>query len=131
MQDSSNLVDQNRRFIISFWLSDDTISIYEPPQRYYSTQRITIKIIANYYRNSGIKGGLFLERTRISKPGSAIDNPEFYKPQDFAMGTTVECFKHKFTITDADRYVLTYMMERKDEFSAELIEALAKKHELD
>ena len=80
------------------------------------------------HRNSGIKGGQFLERSRISKPHSSKDNPDYYKPQDFAMGATVECFKHKFVITDADKYVLTYMMDRKDEFPAETIEALAKKH---
>ncbi len=76
-----------------------------------------------------MRGGLFLERTRISKPHSPTDNPEYYKPLDFAIGSTVECFKHKFTITDADKYVLTYMMNRKDEFPAEMIEALAKKHD--
>ena len=75
-----------------------------------------------------MRGGLFLERTRISKPQSTRDNPEFYKPQDLAMGATIECFKHRFTITDADRYVLTYMKNNKDEFQHEMIEELAKKH---
>jgi hypothetical protein len=31
--DSKLPTDQNRKFIISFWLSNDTISIYEPSQR--------------------------------------------------------------------------------------------------
>ena len=39
------------RFIISYFLSDDTILVFEPPQR-----------------NSGILGGKFLERGRIKKP---------------------------------------------------------------
>lgn len=69
-----------------------------------------------------------MERTRISKPGSTTDNPKYYKPIDLAIGASVECFKHKFTITDADRYVLKYMTDRKDEFPAEMIDALAKKH---
>lgn len=38
------------RFIISYFLSDDTILVFEPPQR-----------------NSGILGGKFLERGRIKK----------------------------------------------------------------
>lgn len=41
------------RFIISYFLSDDTILVFEPPQR-----------------NSGILGGKFLERGRIKKPDS-------------------------------------------------------------
>lgn len=81
-------------------------------------------------RNSGIRGGQFLERTRISKPGSTTDNPEYYKPQDLAIGSDVECFKHKFTITDADKYVLKYMRDRRTEFPAETIDALAKKHDM-
>ena len=32
-QESPNPVDQSRVFIISFWLSDDTLSIFESPQR--------------------------------------------------------------------------------------------------
>lgn len=39
------------RFIISYFLSDDTVLVFEPPQR-----------------NSGILGGKFLERGRIKKP---------------------------------------------------------------
>ena len=51
-QDSPRDIDKSRKFIISYRLGDDTISIHEPPQR-----------------NTGIIGGRFLERTRVSKPG--------------------------------------------------------------
>ena len=40
-------------FVLSFFLGDDTLSIFEPPRR-----------------NSGIIGGKFLERMRVIKPGS-------------------------------------------------------------
>jgi len=43
-------IDMDRRFIISYFLSDDTILVFEPQQR-----------------NSGILGGKFLERRRIKK----------------------------------------------------------------
>ena len=59
-----------------------------------------------------------------------VDNPDYYKPQDLAIGSIVECFKHKFMITDADRYVLKYMTDRKAEFPAEMIDTLAKKHDM-
>lgn len=41
-------------------------------------------------RNSGILGGKFLEKTRIPKPGSTAEDPEFYSPADFAIGATIE-----------------------------------------
>ena len=47
--------DKLRRFIISYRLSDDMVTIYEKAQR-----------------NSGIIGGKFLSRTRVCKPGSQV-----------------------------------------------------------
>ncbi len=49
-----------------------------------------ISIFEKPTRNSGIIGGKFLEKTRIPKPGFAVDNPEFYSPADFAIGAAVE-----------------------------------------
>ncbi|XP_078584990.1 EF-hand domain-containing protein 1-like [Branchiostoma floridae x Branchiostoma japonicum] len=97
--DSVHPEDNNRRFIISYRLSDDMISIYEPP-----------------VRNSGIIGGKFLEATRITKPDCDPENPEFYTPADFAIGNIIVVFKHRFQITDADEYVLRYMEAHADTF---------------
>lgn len=44
--------DRDRRFIVSYFLADDTVAIFEPPMR-----------------NSGIIGGKFLERSVVRKPG--------------------------------------------------------------
>ncbi|XP_035384680.1 EF-hand domain-containing protein 1 isoform X1 [Electrophorus electricus] len=90
--DSQNPQDRGRHFIISYFLANDAISIYETPKR-----------------NSGIIAGKFLEKTRIPKPGSTVDNPEYYSPADFAIGATVEVFRHRFVLTDADQYVLDYL----------------------
>lgn len=65
--------DKNRRFILSYFLSDDTISIYEPP-----------------VKNSGILGGKYLKRTKVTKPGSTPENPIYYEPSDFTIGSTIE-----------------------------------------
>lgn len=110
--DSTRPEDKGRRFIISYRLSDDTISIYE--------QQI---------RNSGVIGGKFLENTRVSKPGSTIDNPVFYMVQDFAIGAVIVIFKHKFVIADTDKYVLNYMEARPEEFSTEALQALKTHHQ--
>ena len=58
--DNDRPIDQNRYFIISYFLCDDTILVYEPPQR-----------------NSGIIGGKFLERSRIKLP----DGSGYYSSQ--------------------------------------------------
>ena len=73
VQESKRPEDEGRRFIISFKLSDDTISIFEPHQR-----------------NSGIIGGKFLEATRIPKPGSDPEFPEYYGPADLAIGSMIK-----------------------------------------
>lgn len=49
-----------------------------------------ISIFEKPTRNSGIIGGKFLEKTRIPKPNSTLENPEYYSPADFAIGATVE-----------------------------------------
>ncbi|XP_038628636.1 EF-hand domain-containing protein 1 isoform X2 [Tachyglossus aculeatus] len=84
--------DRPRRFILSFFLSNDTISIYEPP-----------------VRNSGIIGGKFLGKTRVPKPGSSANDPSYYEPGDLFIGAVVEIFGHRFIIIDADEYVLKYL----------------------
>lgn len=64
----------------------------------------------------------------MAKPGSPPDKPEFYRPQDFAIGAIIEVFKHKFVITDADEHVLKYMEAHESEFPSETIESLRRKH---
>ncbi|NXG24521.1 EFHC1 protein, partial [Grallaria varia] len=99
--------DRNRHFILSYFLSDDTISVYEPP-----------------VPNSGIVGGKYLKRTRVAKPGSTPENPAYYEPSDFAIGSTIEVFGHRFVITDADEYVLNYMERDAKSFSATTLQSL-------
>lgn len=65
----------------------------------------------------------------MAKPGSSTNKPDYYRPQDFAIGAKIDVFKHKFIITDADMYVLKYMEARASEFPAETIELLRQKHE--
>lgn len=79
-------------------------------------------------RNAGILGGKFLERTRVAKPGSSTDNPVYYAPQDFVIGGTIEIFKHKFVLTDADEYVWKYAEEHADMFPKETLDSLKKRH---
>jgi hypothetical protein len=63
---SSKQVDRDRKFVISFHLADDTISIFEPRAR-----------------NSGVLGGKFLESRKIKKQKSN----DYYGSKDFYIGT--------------------------------------------
>ena len=80
------------------------VTIHEPPKR-----------------NSGIIGGKFLERTRVAKPNSSLERPEYYGPQDFYIGAIVQVFGHQFKIVNADRYVLTFMEQHAEQFPGEYI----------
>ncbi|XP_068197862.1 EF-hand domain-containing protein 1 isoform X2 [Antennarius striatus] len=108
--DSQNPDDDGRQFVLSYFLSNDMISIFEKPAR-----------------NSGIIGGKFLEKTRVPKPGSTVQNPQFYSPADFAIGSTVEVFGHRFVLTDADRYVMTYLQSVAGQIPGPTLESLQHK----
>ncbi|KAG7461102.1 hypothetical protein MATL_G00206410 [Megalops atlanticus] len=109
--DSQNEEDTKRRFIFSYFLSNDMISIFEPS-----------------LRNSGIIGGKFLEKTRIPKPGSSVDNPDYYGPADFAIGAVVEVFRRRFVLTDADLYVLKYLESIADQIPSHTLDSLRRHH---
>eukprot|EP00075_Anas_platyrhynchos_P015529 XP_027304782.1 EF-hand domain-containing family member C2 isoform X1 [Anas platyrhynchos] len=96
-------VDKDRKFIICYFLSDDTISVYEYTQR-----------------NSGILGGKFLERGRIKKPGQELfksEPSEYFKAQDLFVGARVCFHGHNFLLVDADEYTINYMEKHANEFS--------------
>ncbi|NXS55251.1 EFHC1 protein, partial [Brachypteracias leptosomus] len=105
--ESPNPEDRRRRFILSYFPSDDMISINEPP-----------------VRNSGIIGGKYLGKSRVAKPGSTTENATYYQPSDFTIGATLEVFGHRFVITDADEHVLNYMESHKERFPAATLQAL-------
>ena len=90
--DTSSPEDRERMFIISYYLADDTIAVYEPPAR-----------------NSGFMGGTFMERSRSKNP----ENHEFYTPKDMMVGARMEFRKHFFILIEADEYTLNFMSNKK------------------
>merc|ERR1712019_196366 len=87
--DTSAPEDAGRVFAIKYFLADDTVAVFEPPQK-----------------NSGVIGGKFLERNRVKKPGSH----EHYTQADFYTGATLTFnLGFKFIIYQADEYSLSYM----------------------
>ncbi|XP_041856758.1 EF-hand domain-containing family member C2 [Melanotaenia boesemani] len=99
---TTDLVDRDRVFIISFYLCDDSMSVFEQPQK-----------------NSGILGGKFLERCRVKKPGQELfkSKPsEYFTAQDLHVGVILSINGHNFHLLDADEYTLKYMEQHADEF---------------
>lgn len=81
--------DVDRRFIISFFLSDDSISIYEPAQK-----------------NSGIVEGKFLERRKYK---NVDKNMEFITPTDLPLGGDVKINGYNFHILSCDEYTQNWL----------------------
>ena len=95
-------MDVKRKFVIAYFLSDDTILVTLTPEQ-----------------NSGRTGGRFMKRTRMRKPVEIQSSDMrldslFYEPRDLYVGAIVEFNKHSFLLTSADEYVFSYM-ERPSE----------------
>ncbi|XP_071533012.1 EF-hand domain-containing family member C2-like [Panulirus ornatus] len=87
--------DEDREFVVSFYLHDSTISVYEVP-----------KI------NSGMRAGMFLGRGLVVAQGGQ----GHVSGQDLYAGATVALNAHVFHLSHADEFTLTYMDQHADEF---------------
>ena len=81
--------DIDRKFIISFFLADDSISIFEPAQK-----------------NSGIIEGKFLERRKYK---NVDNNNEFITPTDMAIGGDVKINGYSFHIDSCDEFTSKWL----------------------
>eukprot|EP01112_Ceratiomyxa_fruticulosa_P010612 TRINITY_DN2817_c0_g2_i1.p1 TRINITY_DN2817_c0_g2~~TRINITY_DN2817_c0_g2_i1.p1 ORF type:complete len:557 (+),score=123.32 TRINITY_DN2817_c0_g2_i1:212-1882(+) len=102
-------LDQDRRFVVSFYLADNTVGVFE-----------------NGGRNTGIPSGKFFERRKVKHPERVnaqapgrdhkdID-AQYYAQSDFYVGATIEISNHRFTLTEADEFALKYMEANPSEF---------------
>eukprot|EP00581_Thalassiosira_minuscula_P030248 CAMPEP_0183766932 /NCGR_PEP_ID=MMETSP0739-20130205/11878_1 /TAXON_ID=385413 /ORGANISM="Thalassiosira miniscula, Strain CCMP1093" /LENGTH=266 /DNA_ID=CAMNT_0026005789 /DNA_START=68 /DNA_END=868 /DNA_ORIENTATION=+ len=83
--------DATRRFVIQFFMEDDTIAIREPP-----------------VKNSGVMGGNFLRRQKMKH-----ENGSYYAAKDMYVGNIVDIVGHQFLLLNADEY--TYRLMECDE----------------
>lgn len=107
MLNSSRPEDEDRRFIVTFFLSDSSISIFEKK-----------------VRNSGFIGGKFLERTRLQNPDN---NNEWFMPQEFFVGAEMRLNRYPLKLIDADEFTLRYMEGHCDLFPTADVDAIARK----
>mmetsp|Transcript_22970 Transcript_22970/g.59968 ORF Transcript_22970/g.59968 Transcript_22970/m.59968 type:complete len:542 (+) Transcript_22970:29-1654(+) len=79
-----------REFIISYFLEDDTCSVYEMPKA-----------------NSGIAAGMFLQRGKYKIP----DGSRGVDVEDFKIGDGIKINGYAFVIKDADEYATKKLAE--------------------
>ena len=90
-------IDKYRKFVISYFMSDDNILISVLPEP-----------------GSGITPGKFIEKGKMKKPKKyQPDDPAihstYYSAQDFYVGGMLEINCHTFLLTAADEYVFDFM----------------------
>merc|ERR1712070_1363970 len=87
--------DEDRKFIVGFFLANDTQACWELRQR-----------------NSGFAEGKFAERGRKKNPATG----DWYTVQEFFVGAEVSISRMPMIITRADEYSLKYMEENPQQF---------------
>jgi len=91
-------VNADRRFVINIFMVDDTLSIFEKP-----------------HHNTGLRGGMFLSRSKVRKNPSPRfelgEVSEYYLPRDYFVGNVLDLNGFKFLLTSANEFTLLYMEE--------------------
>ncbi|KAG9394580.1 Repeat of unknown function (DUF1126) [Carpediemonas membranifera] len=85
-------VEATRRFVITFFPADDSVSVFEPPQR-----------------NSGIGGGKFLDRQKVRKTDG-----KFFEATDFVVGERVVINAHVFELLECDKYTAAFYEQMRN-----------------
>ncbi|KAL4458717.1 hypothetical protein ABPG75_013582 [Micractinium tetrahymenae] len=86
-------IDRERKFVVSFFLADQTLAVFEPPQP-----------------NSGITGGKFLERSKVYKNGSKL---AWYTEEDMRINAVLDLHGGRFRLTAADAFTEQYHESKK------------------
>ncbi|KAH8323609.1 hypothetical protein KR074_010276 [Drosophila pseudoananassae] len=105
--------NDERDFVISYFLADDTLQVYEASRR-----------------NSGFLGGEFLKKARVPLPGQNMfgsARPEYFRANDFYIGRTMTLKDHIFHIVSADEFTLLYMEQHPSEFPVADIRRIMEK----
>jgi hypothetical protein len=87
--------DEERKFIVSFYVKDFSIQIYE---------------IAD--RNSGRQSCKFLERKRMKNPSTG----QYYEEKDMIIGNKLFLNKYTFRLLSCDEYTRKYMEDNAEIF---------------
>jgi len=93
LMDHAGPDDSKRRFVISCYMVDQTLAIYEPP-----------------VSNSGFVGGKFLDRQRIRKHGTTKQESKYITDKDLLQDLphTIWINNHPFILLEMDKFTLRY-----------------------
>jgi len=90
--------DEGRLFIVSFYLADDSIAVYERPTR-------------NTFAGLRADGCKFLERSRVRIPGASTGPlPTYYgaeEVRDWGPGSEIHIHSHVFVVQEIDDFTST------------------------
>ena len=92
--DSERADEMARSFIISFYPSDDTVSIWET---------------SGDGRNTGMVSGKFLERMKLVKTGTSGSKVKYYNKSDLFVGAAVVAQSRRFVLTTMDEFTARLM----------------------
>jgi len=95
-----------RRFVVEFFLTDDTLTIYERP-----------------LRNSGFIGGKFLERTKVR---NKMKDGRWFHPEDFYVGAKVVINGFHFDLVETDKQTVDIMANNTEVFTRDSPEKILK-----
>lgn len=109
--DTAHPEEKDRKFILSYNLSDGKIQIIE----------LAVP-------NSGITGGKFLSSRKLVLPTSNPNKPDYYTPKDLYIGALIKVFATRFVITSADLYVYRYMQAHPELFPPDIIDNVRMHH---
>lgn len=98
--------DETRRFVLSCFLADSTIAIFE-----------------TVARNSGITGGKFLQRQKVANP--ATNKP--FVAGEFFVGQRISINKFPFVVISTDERSLAFMEQNSTAFPKSNINAVVHK----
>jgi hypothetical protein len=90
-----NLDDLRRKFVVSFYLFDQTLQIYE-----------------ELVMNSGFRHGKYLQKTRIVNPATR----KFFAPGDFHVGAKINVAGRVFELLAASQLAYGIMEASPDDF---------------
>lgn len=91
-----NEIDAGRSFVVSFYLEDHSLAVFEPP-----------------VPNSGLPGGKFVERRQVKKShGSKV----WLRARDLYVGAVLEVSARYVRLNAADEATLNIMERRPQEF---------------
>ncbi|XP_050523184.1 EF-hand domain-containing protein 1-like isoform X2 [Daktulosphaira vitifoliae] len=96
--------DNYREFIMTFCLGNNNMTIQEISQK-----------------NSGYTKGKFMSATRVRKPGTTVDDDQYYGLKDFFIGAEINVKGFIFQIVDVDLWTCNFMINNQSMFTQEAI----------